>query len=176
MDASVKKFIEENIGLIEKNDFETLYNNINGLGWTVTPKDVSETLLVAGINPLKYMSEVPREFLYLSDVDYVDIPEGVEVIKHAAFGRCENLLDVFIPEGVHTLKLRAFMFCSKLYRVSLPSTLQIIEADVFQGCESLTDIQFRGTIDQFLNIIEKDDSLRTAATKIVCSDGTFDFE
>ena len=176
MNEQLKEFIEQNIDLIENNNFDELYENIKGLGWNVIPKDVSETLLEAGINPLRHMSEVPEEFLYLSNIDGVDICNGIEVIKHAAFGRCKNLLDLYIPEGVYAIESRAFMFCSNLHKVSLPSTLQLIDYNAFQGCKNLTDIQFRGTLDQWLSVNEKDDSLRTAATKVVCSDGTFEFE
>ena len=173
MNAKLQEFIEQNIDLIENNDFDVLYDKINSYKFTTM---FSEAIIKAGINPLNYMSYVPKRYLYESLIEEIDIPSNIERISKYAFARCYGLSDVVLPEGLKFIDEGAFMNCCLMESITLPSTLEVIDYGAFQGCNKLAILYFRGTTDQWLNVDEKDDSLRTAATKIVCSDGIFDFE
>lgn len=178
MNDKLRKFIEQNIDFIEENKFDELYSKIPT--YQVSSYSLicglSLVLLEASINPLSYMSNVPHYFLYESTVSSVDIPIGVQQIDKDAFAYCENLTQVDLPEGLTVIGEGAFFMCSKLKTLILPSTLTEINSNAFSYCDKLVNIHFRGTVDQWLNVIEEDDSLRTVATKIICSDGIFDFE
>ena len=173
MIPKLKQFIEENINLIENNRFFEVYNKINSYSFT---RMFSEAMLGAGINPLLSLAEVPERFLYESTIRSVYIPEGVESIGRYAFADCKDLTNVELPVGLKIINEGAFMYCSNLESIILPSTLEVIDFGVFEGCNKLTNLYFRGTVDQWLKVREKDDSLRASSHKIICSDGTFDFE
>ena len=173
MNNGIKEFIEQNIDLIENNDFDLLYNKINSYKFTTM---FSEALIKAGINPLNHMSYVPTRYLYESLIDNIDIPSNIERISKYAFARCYGLSDVVLPEGLKFIDEGAFMNCCLMESITLPSTLEVIDFGAFQGCAKLAILHFRGTVDQWLNVNEKDDSLRGSAHRIICSDGIFDFE
>ncbi|MBO4803183.1 MAG: leucine-rich repeat domain-containing protein, partial [Muribaculaceae bacterium] len=65
------------------------------------------------------------------------IPNGVKVIGPAAFGSCDNLLNVTIPEGVTSIESVAFSGCSNLQSVSLSNSITNIGNSAFEGCENL---------------------------------------
>lgn len=178
MNDKLKDFIEQNIDLIEENKFEELYSKIPT--YQVTSYSficgLSLALLKAGINPLQYMSTVPKYFLFESNVATIDVPVGVQQIDNDAFAYCEQLTEVSLPEGLSVIGDAAFYMCSNLTTLILPSTLTQIQDGAFGWCDKLVNIHFRGTVDQWLHVNEEDDSLRTVATRIICSDGIFDFE
>ena len=79
----------------------------------------------------------PTAFNLCSSVEYVSIPNSVQMIGEGAFFRCLSLAEVAIGEGVNIIKRDAFSDCISLQIVSLPSSVKTIGSSAFSGCSSL---------------------------------------
>ena len=159
LDDFVARFIEENIDLIEKQQWDKIYNKADDV-----PAGFTEAMLAAGINPLyQGLEYVPGGFLRNSTLESFNIPDWIETVGDFAFWLCERLREIKLPqntlylgtaafEGCRKLqsinlgdaltKLKAFTFkgCIKLENVILPKNLKIIDVGVFDNCSSLTSL------------------------------------
>jgi hypothetical protein len=79
----------------------------------------------------------PTAFNLCSSVEYVSIPNSVQMIGEGAFFRCLSLAEVAIGEGVNIIKRDAFSDCISLQIVSLPSSVKTIGSSAFSGCSNL---------------------------------------
>ena len=156
MIPELKKFIEENIDLINDNKFNDVYNKIKSYKFT---RLFTEAMLQAEINPLNYTEAVPSRYLYESKLEHIYIPAGIIVINKYSFAACHRLKEVTIPEGVIKIGEGAFMGCDALEKLHLPSTLKYIDVGAFGGCKNLKDVTFAGTTKQWLNVRDNDGSL-----------------
>lgn len=104
----------------------------------------------------------------------VTLPNSITNIGSYAFSDCIGLTDIAISNGVTTIDDSAFRNCSSLRRVTMASSVTLIRSNAFGGCQSLTNIQFEGTMDQWI-LMQKNTDWNTSvpATEIVCSDGVF---
>lgn len=135
------EIIKENKEYFVKNDLEGFYNTIFELGYEYDTGRITEFLLNLGVNPLKYMSYVPENFLCDSTVvKSFEIPNRILKIKEYAFFSCELLESIEIPDGIKELDFRSFAFCENLKSVKLPNSLEKIGEEVFYHCENLIDI------------------------------------
>ena len=71
----------------------------------------------------------------------VIIPEGITIIRCAAFSGCSNLVDITIPRSLITIEERAFEDCSSLLEIHIPQPVDIGRR-AFAGCSSLTKASF----------------------------------
>ena len=176
MNAQVKKFIEENIDLIEREEFKKLYNNSlqyeSGRVGDFTGS-LTETLLDAGIDPAKYMYEIPSYYLQGSDIQSYIIPNGITSINNSAFYSCRSLTSVTIPDSVAHIGNFAFWGCSDLIGVMLGNGATSIDMGAFSSCTNLKSITYLGTKAQWakvnLNIYWKANSHQLKEIK--CTDG-----
>lgn len=92
--------------------------------------------------------------LYLQDqlVTELVIPEGVFMIKEAAFSGCSSIQSVIVPEGVKAIQKYAFRGCPNLVSVTLPGSMQAIMDMAFEMCYSLDHVTFNGTFRQLRKI------------------------
>lgn len=81
-------------------------------------------------------SEAFRE----SDITAISLPSTLKVIEPLAFYSCTELEEIDIPEGVLKVGHHAFAFCWGLKKVSLPSTLRIIENPAFYDIPGLQTV------------------------------------
>lgn len=68
LSRTARMFIENNIELIENNDYDTLYSHI------ATPalaQEVTRALLKADLNPKPYLSNIPNSIKHLLETEYV---------------------------------------------------------------------------------------------------------
>lgn len=146
MDAEIKEFIEKNIDLIEREDFEKLYEIINngsgtgGMHRAVFTCKFTETLLEAGIDPTKYMKEIPQDYLKGASIQSYVIPSNITSIGDEAFYGCSELMSVTIPNSVTLIGDSAFSDCSSLTSITLPDSITHIGGYAFDGCRGLTGI------------------------------------
>ena len=68
-------------------------------------------------------------------------------IGNLAFVSCTNLNQIEIPEGIAIIKLRAFFDCISLTNLTLPSSLKSIELSAFQNCNQLKEVTILGNIE-----------------------------
>lgn len=95
---SLKEFIEKYQEEINRRDFEKVYKNSFNLHYTDIGR-LTELFYKCGIDPLKYMSEVPEAYAYdLKNIKTINIPDSVTSIGPYVFLGCGKLTDV-IYEG-----------------------------------------------------------------------------
>lgn len=92
MNEQVKTFIEQNIDLIQQDEWEEIYAKSFPDGFT-------ETLLDCGINPLEQgLDYVPDRFLYKSSIKELMISNTITEICEDAFNSCDNLKHILFGE------------------------------------------------------------------------------
>ena len=74
------------------------------------------------------------------DVQHVEIPEGVTIIKENAFRNCHDLQSVTIPDSVTEIGDNAFWGCSGLQSVTIPDSVTRIGSDAFAFCSAFQSI------------------------------------
>lgn len=111
---------EEIKKLIIKNDFKKVYKELQDYAWKTLIywkkgiSDVTEILYASDIDPLKYMDEIPDNFLFNSNIKNFIIPNNIKKIGNYAFAGCENLTSVTIPNSVISIGDSAFGGCENL--------------------------------------------------------------
>lgn len=176
MISEVKQFIEDNIDLIDQNDFDTLYIKADfAREGFMTPASVTRELLDAGIDPMEYLTFVPSEYMYqFSDITKVPWPtRRFDLIKTRAFGYCKNITEVIIPEGVMMIGSMAFAGCAKLTKLHLPKSLVSLGHTAFFGT-AIEEITYAGTVAQWQAVEQNPNWLskaRAATLHVHCLDG-----
>lgn len=127
MTLGTQKVIEEHIDWIENNEFTKIYE----LHDVFDRSEFTQIMLSIGINPLNYMTYIPENYLYDSDVESFNIPHGIERIGQTAFAECKKLSKVTIPEGVTHILPGAFLECHNLENINLPSSIQYLKIEAF---------------------------------------------
>ncbi len=84
---------------------------------------------------------------FCSDIDVIDIPEGVETIYESAFSGCTSILEVDIPATVTSINTSAFYGNSMLQTVNIAadSNLNMIGNTAFYECRNLAQFNFLGS-------------------------------
>ena len=125
MDEQVKKFIEDNINLIEddtKESWEEIYENACLKNEEHLKGKFTEVLLQAHINPLYKMNYIPNYFLSDSNIEYFEIPPNIIKIEYWAFSNCKNLSKIIWPTSVKELGSSIFASCNKLKEITFLGT------------------------------------------------------
>ena len=108
--------IEDNIHLIDKNDFGQFYFYLHDQEYTPQVIGyVTACLLEAEIAPLNYLNYIPFNYLYgqITDETY-HISNHIKTIGMGAFEGCMDLITVYIPKSVTTIGDYAFYDCTNL--------------------------------------------------------------
>lgn len=197
MNPRVKKFIEENKQLIEKDEWVTFYEKVNEVSGSILVTDVGEmttVFLKAGVNPLSYIDKVPERFLLGQPIKSFEIPEGITEIGDFAFMLCEDLIHIATPSALTSIGKGAFSQCKKLKQISLDNIQKVsrsafyscnslesvvlsaslgrISDFAFKYCTELNNIVFKGTRKQWRDVLKGTDWYGDIPTNIVhCSDG-----
>ena len=113
--GKLKKILEENKDLINNNNFKKLYDKISD---PLLIGELTYVLYTSGINPLKYMNEIPFYFFYEITVpDDFLIPENITEILPEAFTNA-RIDSIYIPKSVSIIGRNAF-FGSDLRSISI---------------------------------------------------------
>lgn len=86
------------------------------------------------------LKEIPSACFVATKISWLNIPEGVEVIRLDAFAHCSNIKEIKLPSTVKHLERGVFYNCLSLQRIELPASLERIDEYLFFGCECLSDI------------------------------------
>ena len=96
----VDSFIEQNIDLIDNNDWEAVYNN---LLQQFTGRRVglfTEKILACGINPLDWLSYIPNYYLWgATDISQFKVPDNIVYIGEHAFEN-SSIKDLYLGIGL----------------------------------------------------------------------------
>lgn len=177
----VKNFIIDNQALIERNEFDELYQKaIFDLESVV---DLSAVLVKSGIDPLPYIGNMTSSMMFshldISNIckDYVlYIPKNIESIGANCFERATGfnqvnftanlkyindyafydtqITELDVPGSVKIIAKGAFSLCNKLKTVKLNEGVEELESMCFSGCEMIHDISLP-------------DSLRAIGEKVI---------
>lgn len=163
---NIQQFIEENIELVDSNNFTELYNrgNHNHFG------KLTDVLYQSGIDPLQYMTEVPRWFATRSSITSITIPNNVTSISENAFSWCSSLTSVTIGNNVTNIGGRAFCGCANLTSITIPDSVMSIGYRVFEGCGNL-QITYSGTTQEWKNLVIWKEIFPEVTYVCTCSDG-----
>lgn len=169
---NIQEFIENNIQLIDNNEYQKLYTLIHNMPVNAPPlSGVTQVLLEAGINPLEHMSTIPPYYSAHLSIDSVDIPSTIVHIEASAFEHCDKLTSVVLPQSVKTIADFAFYNCKNLERCVLPTSLLRVGEGVFYHCSKLTRVTYLGTMEQFQEIDTDSRWASGTITQIECTDG-----
>lgn len=151
MTLGVKNFIEENIELIESENFKKL-DTIAGIqtsDYGYSKGELYEVLLRAGINPLPYLPYVPFGFLRNTNLEGSFIIPGncIDVISRS-FYNC-SLSEIIIEEGVMSIGDFAYARSNKLEKVYIPSSMLNLGHGIFAGCNNMREVIYDGTYAEF---------------------------
>lgn len=105
-------------------------------------------------------------FYSCTQLKTVTIPNSVTYIGAAAFSGCNSLTSITIPDSVTSIGEREFYNCSSLMSVTIPDSVKSIEDWAFDGCDNITQVNYKGTEEQWNKIqIGDDNSCLTRAKR-----------
>ena len=135
--SNLKKFIEQNILLIEGNNFDHLYKKAEtDLYFSQGIGTLTRALNEAGIDPLPHLMEIPYCYLYGdSTITNFYIPDNIEFISSEAFANCSLLSEVTFGKNVSVVYYGAFEGCSNLKEVHMNDGLLEIGQYAFRGTD-----------------------------------------
>ncbi len=81
-----------------------------------------------------------KAFLNAKNLKKIDIPSTVREIRGSAFENCTNLTTVNLHEGLKEIRGSAFKNNVNLVDINLPNSLEYLGASAFSNCSSLTEI------------------------------------
>ena len=96
MKEEIKHFIENHIDLIEDGKFKKVYEELRNLS-VLYIGEFTKILLDAGIDPARYMDELPEGYLVGMNYTSYEIPESITFIGESAFAYT-RLKSVVIPK------------------------------------------------------------------------------
>lgn len=140
---------------INNENFKNIYNAVNDLEKSfssihlLTPY-LSSLFLNSGINPLRYMNEVPAHYLAGSNVESIIIPNNITKINHNAFRDCFYLSKVKLSDRLETIEEGAFYDCYRLQTIEIPKTVKTIKRNAFPD---LHYVDYRGTKQEWKNML-----------------------
>ena len=82
-----------------------------------------------------------KEFEGCSQLQNVEINNGIRSIGQYAFSGCSMLEEIVIPNGVTSIGSYAFQHCSKMTMAKMGTGVTAIDSYTFYGCSSLTNMQ-----------------------------------
>lgn len=140
------KYIRDNIELIKKKDFTSLYDNCKN-PYFLSPR-ITKILLDCGVNPLLYMKAIPNSYMRASDIKEIVIPDNILRIDRNAFEECEELQHISIPKSVERVDICAFNYCPSLETITINNPKTYFNNDSIDTY-SLPEINYNGTKYEF---------------------------
>ena len=174
LNPSVARFIEENIDLIELNEWNEVFANAETYRANHFSADFVQefknAMLRADIDPYPYLTYIPLTYFAFSpDLEEIVIDKKIDA---EAFLGCKKLSKVTLTDKVIYIGDGAFQDCSSLKSIELPKNLELIGDDCFMD-SGLQNCIYLGTIADFdqISYIGMCPFSGTAVTSIECSDG-----
>ena len=174
MNYGIKKFIRDNVQLIDDGNWDEFYNRVahnTSVGDIFQMDDwigaLTEFLIECGCNPMEsFARNLPAAYLSGSRLDSVTITPQIWSLGCNAFAGMVNLRSILIPKNVEVINLHCFEDCAALKYVRIDNPDVSIHETAFDGCINLHSVDFAGTVLQWR---ETDIILYKAV--VTCSDG-----
>ena len=118
------------------------YYMVSGIG-----SCTGATIIVPSVyNSLPVKKIADSAFYNNTQIKYVVVNSGVEIIGEYAFYGCENLVSISLPDTIISIEYEAFYRCSSLVNFAIPQGVTKIVAYTFYGCSSLTHISIPNSV------------------------------
>jgi len=120
-------------------------NGGDNLRWTLSDEGI---LTITGSGAMEDYSdeETAPWHDYLTDIHYLELPDGMTTVGSFAFTECSQIASVTIPSTVTSIGDCALKGCSALMAVGMPETVTSLGDGVFWGCSSLAAMKVPDTI------------------------------
>ena len=105
-----------------------------------------------------------------SKLKSIKLPNSVKTLENAVFHSCKELEEVDLGNLVY-LGEDCFVDCIHLNKVIIPNTIFRLELTYFYGCNRLKEIIYKGTIEEFEDLVSNDLDNWKLSYKIICNDG-----
>lgn len=163
------EFLQRHKKLINENRFYELYSiaefYTSTIDYSFLPQ-MTSIFLLAGMNPLQHMKEVPVAYLAETSIDKIMIPEGIQRIRYAAFKDCSELKEVYLPNSLVGISDMAFYGCSSLSKLVIMNPFIRPSAAAFLGVDNINEITYNGTIEQWSKL-----KIKNKSNNVICTDG-----
>ena len=147
--SNIKKLLNKNEiqEAINTNNFTRLYEILNDgtLDEESIIGNLTQMFYKVGIDPLKYMNEIPTNFLCDSDITKFIIPKNILKIGENAF-ISSKLESINIPDNVITIGRGAFDGCNNLKNIKFNNNLKAIP-DMLCNNTALEEVILPDSID-----------------------------
>lgn len=98
------------------------------------------------------------------------LPSFLRTVGSHAFAECKKIEEIEFPFGLKEIGENAFGNCNALQKISLPTDIERIGTGAFAYCHALKTVEYRGSLDGFLEI-EQTDLFRGLARPTLYIDG-----
>lgn len=160
----IKKYIEDNKELLNRNNFNPLYNNLYMEHRATWNRFLTAFLLLADIDFLPYIKKVKDMMFYKLPITKLDIPDNIKEIRGDALYKCNELKEISLPKNINIASAA-------------------LDGDDGDSLQKLEIIRYRGTKEDWKNIedtqlflphwgFEYPQSLK----QIICTDGTINIK
>ena len=90
-----------------------------------------------------------KAFMSCKSLTSVVIPDSVTTVGESAFYSCRNLVSAKISSGMNTIGRTLFANCVSLKEIEIPESVTHINKEAFYSCTGLTDVNYRGSREQW---------------------------
>lgn len=124
LDKNISPYIEDNIELIDTNNFTELYERADS--WLTGDFEhakpyITDYLLACDINPLDYMKKVPSEYMNGWRETTVKIPDNIEVIEAESLNS-HTLKHIILPKDLQKISLHLNIYNHNSLYLHYPGT------------------------------------------------------
>lgn len=173
LNSELKNLLEDHIDMIQEEDWARLYQQVDYDADTFG--EMTQLLIESEIDPLDQLDYVPENYFCKNwNIMSINLPNTIIKIDSSAFEGCEYLESVILPNGLKDIGPWVFHSCPSLKSIILPKTLEYIGDGNFDYCDELDTVNFEGTCEQFLSLIEDNTEMFKYSDKleeISCNDG-----
>ena len=128
----LKEFIEQNISLIEADEFDELYRRAYQHPFDFDVGPLTHLLYSIDVDPLENLDYIPPDFFEGCDeLIEVEIPNHIEYIHESAFYSCDNLEQIIVPKNIIELDSWSIAGCDHLKKIIILGDLQKIDRYAF---------------------------------------------
>lgn len=108
-----------------------------------------------------FITIIEEEAFYESDIETVDISNGVTEIKDNAFSFCTKLKEIKLPNSLLYIGKGAFLMCRSLKSIEIPEKVLKIPKKAFKNCRTLRDVKLNRNITTICEGAFSDCNLKT---------------
>lgn len=117
---------------------DAAFRNCNGLEYVSLP------------NTITCIGE--EAFAYCESLKEIILPDSVSSIGYGAF-TMTGVTEIIIPDGITAIADHLFADCRELSALTIPDSVVYVGDRSFFGCEKLEKIIFKGTVEQWSNVV-----------------------